>query len=534
MTQKNNKISYDEVPYSPFSFGYTTPEHLRTIGLLFGLNPPEVKTARILDIGCGVGSNMFNFAETYPKSYSLGIDLSKKQIEQGLKAVDDLKLKNIDLKHLSIMDIDESLGKFDYIICHGVFSWVPDAVKEKILEVANKLLNRNGIAFVSYNTLPGWNMQRTIREMMMFHSEIFQNNNDKLQQAKLLLSFINESLDKSPSSYSKFLQDEAKILALYDDSYLLHEYLGEENTGFYFYQFMDMARKHQLNYLGDTSPSSMFTGNLPIKAAEQLQTINDIVRTEQYMDFITNRKFRSTLLCHNEAAINRNIEFNKLKGFYTTFNVRPVTNRNDIDLSNAQENISFYYENLPEPFISTASPVMKAILYVYSENIGNPMSLERVAEAAFKKLGKFQLTDFLAALEANFIKLIFQGFVKIYAEKPNAIASITAKPKVSELMRYQVKHANFNNANKLISVTNRLNNMIGIQIQEKCILELLDGTNSLENIEEKILKKFISKELTALDEKAQPVTDEALLKEFVKHFVTLTLEKFRINYFLIG
>ncbi len=65
-------------------------------------------------------------------------------------------------------------------------------------------------------------------------------------------------------------------------------------------------------------------------------------------------------------------------------------------------------------------------------------------------------------------------------------------------------------------------------------MELLDGTNEIKDIEQEILKKFISKELTALDEKAQPVTDEALLKEFVKHVVTLTLEKFRINYFLIG
>ncbi|MFY9590155.1 methyltransferase regulatory domain-containing protein [Rickettsia endosymbiont of Halotydeus destructor] len=534
MTAQNNKISYDEVPYSPFSFGYTTPNHLRTIGLLFGLNPPKVEKARILEMGCGVGSNMFNFAEMYPNSYSLGIDLSKKQIEQGIKVIENLKLKNVDLKHLSIMDLDESYGKFDYIICHGVFSWVPDEVKEKILEVTNKLLNPNGIAFVSYNTLPGWNMQKTIREMMMFHSEIFQNNNDKLQQAKLLLSFINESLGSSSSSYAKFLQDEAKILALYDDSYLLHEYLGEENTGFYFYQFIEKAQKHKLAYLGDTSPASMFIGNLPPKAAEKLQGVNDIVRTEQYMDFITNRKFRSTLLCHNNVPINRNIEFNKLKNFYTTFNIRPVTNQQDIDLTNEQENIGFYYENSREPFISTTSPVMKAILYVYSENIANPISLEEVAKAAFKKLGKFQLQDFLTALEANFVKFIFQGFIKIYAEKPNAIANIAAKPKVSEFLRYQVKYAHINSANKLISVTNRLNDMIGLQIQEKYILELLDGTNTIADIEQAILKRFISKELTANDENAKPVTDEKLLKEFVKHVVTLTLEKFRINYFLIG
>ena len=99
----------------------------------------------------------------------VGIDLSKVQIDAGLANIKALGLKNIELKHCSITDIDESFGKFDYIICHGVFSWVPEFVREKILEISNKNLIENGIAYISYNTLPGWNMVRTIREMMAYH-----------------------------------------------------------------------------------------------------------------------------------------------------------------------------------------------------------------------------------------------------------------------------------------------------------------------------------------------------------------------------
>ena len=534
MPKQTNKISYDEVPYSPFTFSYTSPSHLKTIGKLFSLSPAPLNTARIRDIGCGIGINMFNFAEIYPKSYSLGIDLSKTQIELGNKVINDLKLKNVKLKVLSILDLDGSYGKFDYIICHGVYSWVSQEIQDKIFEVCNKLLNPNGIAFISYNTLPGWNMQRTIREMMMFHSELFNTSHDKLQQAKLFLKFINESLENSATPYSNFLRDETKLLSMYTDSYVLHEYLGEINTGIYFHQFMDNAKKHYLNYLGDTSLPAMFLGNLPAKAAEKLQTVDNIIRSEQYMDFITNRKFRSTLLCHQNISINRKIEFNNLKEFYTSFNIRPITPENQVNLTNEQENIGFYYEDLPNPLIFTTSSIMKAILYVYSENISNPISFEQVAKEAFKKLDKYQLQDFLAALEEHFIKFIFQGYLKIFSSKPHAIATIMERPKTSELARYQAKYAHFNNLNTTVSVTNRLNDMLSIAVHEKYILEMLDGTNNIDDIKKKILEKLNSKLLIARNDKGQEITDEKLLKEFTDHIVKFTLEKFRINYLLVG
>ncbi|AGJ01416.1 unknown [Rickettsia prowazekii str. Madrid E] len=249
MIKKTNKISYDEVPYPPFTFSHTYPPYLRTIGKLFGLNPPPLETAKILDIGCGVGVNLLNFAETYPKSQSLGVDLSKTQIEIGKKTISDAKIKNVRLKALSILDLDESYGKFDYIVCHGVYSWVSKEVQDKILEVLNKLLNPNGIAFISYNTLPGWNMQNTIREMMMFHSESFNTSHDKLQQSKLLLKFINDSLENSTTPYANFLREEAKLISTYADSYVLHEYLGEINTGTYFHQFIEKAQKKPFKLL---------------------------------------------------------------------------------------------------------------------------------------------------------------------------------------------------------------------------------------------------------------------------------------------
>ncbi|OZG32182.1 methyltransferase regulatory domain-containing protein [Rickettsia endosymbiont of Culicoides newsteadi] len=526
--KQTNNINYDDFPYESFPFTYTRPEHLRTIGLVFGMQPPMVENARILDIGCGEGGNMINFAESYPQSYSLGIDLSKTQIDNGLKVVNSLGLKNIELKHLSILDIDESFGKFDYIICHGVISWVPDEVREKIFAISSKLLSPNGIAFISYNTLPGWNMQKTIRDMMMFHSAIFTDKHDKLQQAKLLLDFVSDSLKEKETHYSKFLHHETNALKNLSNSYLLHEYLGEENIAFYFQEFISNARKHNLNYLGDSSLAAMFVGNLPEKTAEKLQSINDIVRTEQYMDFISNRKFRTTLLCHDNVRLNRAIEPSKLSDFHTTLDIRPATPENEADISNAVE-LGFYCSNSESPDISTSSPIMKAVFYTYADNIGNPLTLDQITTLAMKKLEKLQLKDFKEELDSVIIQLVLQGYVQIFATKPISIYNISSKPKVSNFVRYQAQKLGETN----LFVTNRINHFVPLRLHEKYIIELLDGTNSIQQIEEKIFEKFASGLLVASD-KNGIVSDEQLIKPYITHCVNVCLQKCKMNYLLIG
>ena len=135
------------------------------------MTPPKIETSRVLELGCASGGNLIPHAVNYPKGQYVGVDLSKTQIDSGLEQVKSLGLKNIELKCCSITDIDESFGKFDYIICHGVISWVPDFVRDKIFEISSKNLSKNGIAYISYNTLPGWNMVRSIRDMMLYHAK---------------------------------------------------------------------------------------------------------------------------------------------------------------------------------------------------------------------------------------------------------------------------------------------------------------------------------------------------------------------------
>src|SRR5215469_18182080 len=121
---------YDLVPYESYPFPKSHIRHLHTIARLFALSPPALEGCRVLELGGASGGNLIPMAIDHPGSRFLGIDLSARQIETGQRQIADLGLKNIELRTGSITDVDGSFGAFDYIIAHGVFSWVPPAVQE--------------------------------------------------------------------------------------------------------------------------------------------------------------------------------------------------------------------------------------------------------------------------------------------------------------------------------------------------------------------------------------------------------------------
>jgi SAM-dependent methyltransferase len=184
------RTSYDEVPYDSYPFPQTHPDRLATIATLLGLQPAPVEHCRALELGCAAGGNLIPMALTLPDSTFLGIDLSARQIDDGRQTVAALGLTNIELRQLSILDVDASFGRFDYLICHGVFSWVPAAVQEKILAICAAHLAPHGVAYISYNTYPGWHLRGMIRDMMLYHAQQFREPAVRVRQARNLLDFL--------------------------------------------------------------------------------------------------------------------------------------------------------------------------------------------------------------------------------------------------------------------------------------------------------------------------------------------------------
>lgn len=516
--------TYDEVPYESYPYAQSHPYHLMTLGALFGMNAVPPESARVLELGCAAGGNLIPHAVNYPKAKFVGVDLSKVQIDQANQAKTGLKLKNIEFHHCSITDIDESFGKFDYIICHGVLSWVPDFVRDKIIAICNNNLTENGIAYISYNTLPGWNMVRTVRDMMLYHSGMFNNAQEKVTQARLLLGFVKDSLEGTNTPYAGVLKNEAELLSKQADHYIMHEHLEGDNKQYYFHDFMTQAAKQELQYLSDCTISTMYIGNMPPKVAEKLQAINDIVRTEQYMDFITNRRFRSTLLCHKSVKLNRNINNDDIMKFNMSFSIVPEKPLAEIDIKDSLESLKFFYNGNKDSSLSTSSSVMKAILYTFAENLNNPLNFDKLSVQANKKLGGNKLAEIKAEFLQNAMRLVLQGYLSITLQKGREVK--LDKPKTSQLVQYQV----VNSPN--LWVTNLKHEAIGINIFEKFALRYMNGENDINNILESVMTHINSGELT-LNKDGQKVENTEDIKKELSTFLAATITKFTTNALLM-
>src|SRR4029077_14812872 len=141
-------------------------------------------------------------------------------IADGERVVFKTGLQNLSLRYASITDIDDTFGHFDYILCHGVFSWVPRPVQDGILEVCATHLSPSGVAYISYNTYPGWHMRGMIRDMMRYHAFRFETPLQKVEQARALLDFLAQSANKNAGAYGVLLRSELEFMKEQSDHYI--------------------------------------------------------------------------------------------------------------------------------------------------------------------------------------------------------------------------------------------------------------------------------------------------------------------------
>ena len=155
--QINNQVkeSYEALPYVSQSFKYCHPHKLEAIAKLLMLDPPNAFKSKILEIGCSFGGNLIPFALNNEEASLIGVDISATQVSKGNQIISEMSIKNLKLIQKDISDMGDELGKFDYIIAHGIYSWVPQEVRDAILRVIRNSLNPNGLAYISYNTYPG-------------------------------------------------------------------------------------------------------------------------------------------------------------------------------------------------------------------------------------------------------------------------------------------------------------------------------------------------------------------------------------------
>ena len=311
MTANTNDVQqtiYSELGYKSMPFPYTTPATLEAYAALVGIAAPNPKTARVLELGATYGGNIISQALFNPEATFVGIELSQEQVEKGNEVIANAGLTNVSLVQSDIASIGSEIGTFDYIIAHGVYSWVDDGVKEALLRLINEHLAEDGIAYVSYNTYPGWHTMEEVRQLMMFSNrdKTQFNHKEKVLHGKTIGSIVGSQIlkyDNLKERNSKFLGALRSVMQK-DEYYVGHDHLEPNNDPVYFYQFNDHLGAHNLAYLCDADLTLSMVRSFDADIADTLDKLapNDHVAQEQYLDFMLDTTFRKSIICKAKHA----------------------------------------------------------------------------------------------------------------------------------------------------------------------------------------------------------------------------------------
>ena len=361
--------SFDQIPYPKLAHPATFPDALATVGTLMGVSPAPLDQCRVLEVGCGSGTNLIAMAQAFPTASCWGIDASHNEIKLAQEAINQSGYPNVQVKAMLFEQLLDSQDRYDYIIAHGVFSWVPKPVQAQLLQLCRRLLTPHGLAYISYNVYPGWLQKQMVRDMMLYHTQGLTDPLEKVKRAKALLEGMGHAGACQSPDYQQMLQRLNQEISTTDPAYVFHEYLEPNNRPMYFHEFVTQAAAQGLTYVADMQVGSMLSSAYKAEVQQMLDSFDDFVQKEQYLDFLVNRHFRQSLLCHQEVSICREISPACINAFYISSDLRchpnPATPKSQVEMA--------FVTPEGQRALTVTSPVLKAML-VCLEQTNDPVS----------------------------------------------------------------------------------------------------------------------------------------------------------------
>jgi SAM-dependent methyltransferase len=420
---------YDLVPYPTYPRSQTHPDCLAAVATLFGMRPAPVARCRVLELGCGDGGNLLPMAYALPASEFTGIDLSRHAVEEARRMAEALRLRNLRLIAGDLREIGAGFGEFDYIIAHGLYSWVPEDAREHLLWICRECLAPAGVAFVSYNCYPGGHLRQMLRDMLRYHVRGIPEPRRAMDEARCFLRFYLEARMLGPE-WQALADREAKAMLERDDAVLYHDDLAAINQPVWFHQFAAHAARHGLQYLGEAEPYEMFD---PRGVLEWLQS--GLLEREQHLDFLKARRFRQTLLCRDTVELDRDAGPARMDRFLFSASGREVG-------------------------IATEDGPARQVAQALRDVFPLPVPFDELLPYAGSA----------ASLREILFSLVVAGFADLHVYDFPCADTVSERPRASAVARYQ--------AERSASVTNLCHLVVELDDAARQVIRLLDGTRT--------------------------------------------------------
>jgi SAM-dependent methyltransferase len=401
----------------------------------------------VLEVGCSDGGNLIPMALTLPGARCVGCDLSGSAIAAGRALAAELGLANVELVHGDLAALDPALGDFDYIVAHGVYSWVPAPVRNALFALAARRLAPNGVMYVSYNALPGCRVRQAAFDVLHHHVDALPEPGQRMAEARRLAQVLGgTSATLHPSDEA--VRAEFRAIAASSDSELCHDTLAVPNDPVYFHEFVAHAGRHGLAFLAEAELHTMSAAGLTAEARALLAPLPAAAR-EQYLDFVRLRRFRQSLLRRQDAALDADGRAARIRQLHATADAPLLQAAQDGTLAKLAQGLDPQGDGAAVlrllEAIAGASPGACAVAR-FDAMLGPPRPLEAV------------LTD---AFVANMIVL--------HALPPPVVAVPSARPTASPLARCEARARE--DVTTLTHVRVRIPD-----VNARRLLTLLDGT----------------------------------------------------------
>lgn len=245
---------YDQVPYRSYPIEWSAPERLAVTALLHGGPRIELETYRVLELGCGDGANLIPLAYYRRRATFVGIDGAGGALASAEQRRAELGLGNLELVHADFRDCAAHLtGTFDFILMHGVLSWVAPEVREILLALCAEHLRPGGLLYLNYNARPGWNIRGLVRELLLKQTaELAHDLGARTARAlQLAATFAASYAEAGDHPYMRLMERELRFVCAGHPTYIAHEFLAPENHPFWRGELLALAARRDLHYVAD-------------------------------------------------------------------------------------------------------------------------------------------------------------------------------------------------------------------------------------------------------------------------------------------
>ena len=460
---------YDQLAYKTGAFPKAHPNRLAVVARLAGLPTAALETARILELGCGDGTHLAWVAATLPNAQCVGVDLSSAAIDTGLAAAARAGLTNLSLRALDVMAIDAAFGQFDFIISHGLFSWVPDAVRAQILRICQTNLAPDGVAYISFNALPE-NAFRDLARMVMRSAltdtdRVTLSPSDQLKIGRAALKAVADGAEGS-EQYRSVMRAQSERVEETQDYLLFHDDFAPFQKAFYFTEFAQMAASNGLDFLGDAElGDSALALSLTRSGEVARQFGRTRVEREQWLDFKMGRAFRSALLVHTGKVIPDHVSDADVSGFRIAGDVR-YTVPNDIVMINRTK---VTFRGGTGSAMTTDEPLVKSALHLLQKRAPASISFAEMKAAVLMATAEADNDYNHERLREFVVRAVALGMIELYLTPDAFTLTPGAQPYMHPMTRSAVAQTGIG-----ISLTGKPVNAEDPPIRH--FASLLDGT----------------------------------------------------------